>query len=724
MCLHSISRSRGSLRFIASIGLFGLLCLSASAQTSSNCNTAASTPSAVASTGLAEQIGNIVLTCSGGNVGSSVIAALYITLNTNVTNSLDTNGNPLNITVTGSGPATVSANPPALTSATTVAITNLTYVVPSPNSLPVTITISGIRAAVALVQNAQSGTVVNATFVGVGFFSLTPTQLPIALGTVPLLGSILNNGVNCNGSPLPPTTDFPTFVGTGTTSSAVRITEANTTAFTSLTQNPAATNGTRILVQLTGYPAGTQLWVPSALVGNSGSVPTSAGQFGSSIAGGTYTPNANQLLLTLISGADQNGVGGTFVTPLPSSGTSFTGMTQLTVSNGSAYAVYEVLDDSPYVEESVQVPVFIVNSQTNCNAPANATFSIMEAPLSTVSIATATDPIPRYIVGPLASDCQQTGDCNQNYFPVLSADTTPISFTGASLGLVQTAPLTLLNNGGSVMSYTTSTVYQSGANWLTITPSAADIPSSLTLTVSADPTLLQPGTYNATITVNAGEAGTASIPVTFTVGPPGVTIRAIVNAASFQTGIAPGSYVALYGQLLAGTNVGVTFNGLAATVIPVPAPYNQTQINLIIPSSLTPQSGALVVVTVDGKVSNTYSATLLANAPGIFTPGILNSDSLLNTASNPAKRGSFVQVYLTGLAIPVIGTVSVTMGGQTGIVPLYAGAQPTLPALDQINVTIPASLAFTGTSTPLAVCISTLPSTPAVCSNSVSLYVQ
>ncbi len=216
----------------------------------------------------------------------------------------------------------------------------------------------------------------------------------------------------------------------------------------------------------------------------------------------------------------------------------------------------------------------------------------------------------------------------------------------------------------------------------------------------------------------------ASIPVTFTVGPPGVTVRALVSAASYQASISPGSYVALYGQLLAGTNISITFNGVPATIIPVPAPYNQTQINLIVPSTLTPQSGVRVIVTVDGKISNTFVVTLAANAPGIFTPGILNSDASLNTASNPAKRGSFVSVYLTGLAVPVTGTVSVNMGGQTGIIPSFAGAQPTLPALDQVNVTIPPSLVFTGNSTQLAVCVSTLPTTPSICSNSVALYFQ
>ena len=200
-----------------------------------------------------------------------------------------------------------------------------------------------------------------------------------------------------------------------------------------------------------------------------------------------------------------------------------------------------------------------------------------------------------------------------------------------------------------------------------------------------------------------------------------------MNAASFQTGpVAPGAYVALFGLDLAGTsgtgtNPAVTFNGLSASVI-----YSSpTQINLIVPPSLSGQTSAAVVVSVSGQVSNSFTLALTANEPGIFTPGILNSDSSVNSASKPATRGTFVQVYLTGLAIPVLGgSITVNMGSQTGITTLYAGAQPTYPALDQVNVTVPASLTFTGNSTPLTVCVSSLLLSAPVCSNSVSLYVQ
>jgi uncharacterized protein (TIGR03437 family) len=326
----------------------------------------------------------------------------------------------------------------------------------------------------------------------------------------------------------------------------------------------------------------------------------------------------------------------------------------------------------------------------------------------------------------LGSDCQQTGDCNANYFPVLSISSAPISLVGSSMGAAQNVSVAMSNSGGTQLNLAISIVYQNGSGWLTATPTSTA--GALSLAVSASPASLQQGIYTATINVNAGEAGTAAIPVTFTVGPEGITIQSIVNAASFVAGpVAQGSYVALSGIDLtgatpvAGAIPTVTFNGLNANVIYSSA----TQINLIVPASLSGQAAATVVVSINGQVSNSFAVTLSANEPGIFTPGILNFDYSANTASNPAKRGAFVQVYLTGLAIPVLsGSVTVNMGGQTAITPLYAGPQGTLPALDQVNVTVPATLAFTGNSTLLAVCVTPLPGTPSICSNAVNLYLQ
>jgi len=217
--------------------------------------------------------------------------------------------------------------------------------------------------------------------------------------------------------------------------------------------------------------------------------------------------------------------------------------------------------------------------------------------------------------------------------------------------------------------------------------------------------------------------------VIFTVSSPLPTITAVQNAASFQTGaVAAGSYVALYGTNFAGSNLTVSFNNQLATVVSetvLPAPNsNITQINTIIPPALAGLASVPAVVTINGVASAPFTVTLAGNAPGIFTPGIVNANGSVNTASSPATHGNFVAVYLTGLAIPVAaGSVTVNIGSQTGLVPLYAGAQGTEAALDQINVTVPANLTFSGNSTSLSACV-TVAAGQQVCSNTVTLYVQ
>ena len=67
--------------------------------------------------------------------------------------------------------------------------------------------------------------------------------------------------------------------------------------------------------------------------------------------------------------------------------------------------------------------------------------------------------------------------------------------------------------------------------------------------------------------------------------------------------------------------------------------------------------------------------------------------------------------------------MTVNLGNLTNLIPAFAGAQPTLPALDQVNIVVPASL-LSGTSpVPLQVCI---PGSVGqqVCSNQVSLYIK
>jgi uncharacterized protein (TIGR03437 family) len=357
-----------------------------------------------------------------------------------------------------------------------------------------------------------------------------------------------------------------------------------------------------------------------------------------------------------------------------------------------------------------------VNSyQTNLSAVAG--------PISTSVVATSTDPVPRYIESALLPDCQQTGDCSAGYFPVLTISTNPVAISGASLGPVETVSVPISDGGGSQLNLSISVDYDSGSGWLTAVPVAKS--GQLVLSLAADPASLQPGPDKATVNLDAGGGGSAAIPVVFSVTQKGITIQAIVNAASYQSGsLAPGAYVAIFGHDLLGTTGSqaapiVTFDNVPASVI-----YSSpTQINLIVPPGLAAQNSATVHVAVGNETSNAFQVTLTPNMPGIFSPGFVNSDGSVNSALNAAVRGDYLQVYMTGLAFPTVpGAITVNIGDQRGIAPLFAGPQPTYPALDQINVTIPASLS--GGSVPLAVCVTTLPGTQPLCSNSETLYIR
>src|SRR5215469_12276505 len=97
----------GIVRIISSALLFCSFSFTLLGQ-SPTCTVTNTTPT-VHSEGLAEQVGDISFNCSGG-VGP-VSSLIVISLNTNITNRLDANGNLTNITLTG---ATVPVDQPPI----------------------------------------------------------------------------------------------------------------------------------------------------------------------------------------------------------------------------------------------------------------------------------------------------------------------------------------------------------------------------------------------------------------------------------------------------------------------------------------------------------------------------------------------------------------------------------------------------------------------------------
>ena len=204
------------------------------------------------------------------------------------------------------------------------------------------------------------------------------------------------------------------------------------------------------------------------------------------------------------------------------------------------------------------------------------------------------------------------------------------------------------------------------------------------------------------------------------------------NAASFVEGpVAPGELVALRGldfgpdqgavpavaaripTQVAG--VRVLFDGIAGPII-----YAQSQqINVQVPLEVAGKTSTQVHVEYLGVSSNTATLALASAVPALFTSNYtsqqaaaVNEDGTLNSATNPAKRGSFVSLYGTGGGLT--NPTGVT-GGFTPLSPLefftqpvtvqigsfdaevqYAGAAPTLSSgLFQINIRVPANLPVT-----------------------------
>ncbi|HJT90106.1 MAG TPA: IPT/TIG domain-containing protein, partial [Bryobacteraceae bacterium] len=435
--------------------------------------------------------------------------------------------------------------------------------------------------------------------------------------------------------------------------------------------------------------------------------PTSGGDLGLPQAVGQYVPSSGTLLLARVQGADSTGAGGIPVpAPVGSGPVLLDSVSPVPLSNGAGYAVYEVIDANPGITESVQFPTFVAITSTA--APALAQESVSLAPVSTVTVASTTAPIPRFAPVIPPPDCGSLGDCGAGYFPHLSVDTAPIQLTavsGASRGSTA-ANIGVRNTGGGVITWSVTANYSSGSGWLQLNQSTGT--GSGSVGVMANPKNLAPGAYQASIVIDAGSLGSQTIPVTLTVQPPsgatagsssptGPVIDTVVNAATFTvTPLVPGSLATLFGSHFAGKVVSVTFNGSSAQVLYA----GDTQINVQVPAELGTQGAATISVTVDGSSSSPQTVTLAPAWPAIFAHGVLNQDNTGNAASAPAKAGTVLQIFATG--IPDNATVSAQIGGQMNLVPLYAGPAPGIPGVQQVNVAVPDGLA--PGNTPLVIC--------------------
>lgn len=260
--------------------------------------------------------------------------------------------------------------------------------------------------------------------------------------------------------------------------------------------------------------------------------------------------------------------------------------------------------------------------------------------------------------------------------------------------------------------------------WLTAAMDRSETPSFGT--VSADPSGMAAGVYSGNIIVSASDAlnSPLMIPVTLTITGAPVAAGTLSNGASFGAGgLSPNEIVTLFAaNLTCPGTLGVSVNG-----VPVPAlGATSTQVSFTVPQNAGTSGTALIQVTCDGRPIATASGSLVPLAPAIFARGqngqgqaaALNQDNSSNGASNPARRGRYLSLYVTGfgeLSAPgsdglrrITGTITVLVGGIPATIS-YAGEAPGFTlGLQQINILIPDN-APVGSAVPVSVTINGVP---------------
>lgn len=298
---------------------------------------------------------------------------------------------------------------------------------------------------------------------------------------------------------------------------------------------------------------------------------------------------------------------------------------------------------------------------------------------------------------------------------LIFADSPPLSGTA---GVKLTAPLTVLVTDAN------SAPAPGIAVALSATNATLDAASVVTDAQGRAGVSVILGTAGiATITATVAGLAPASISITVAASVAAPTISAVVNGASFQSPIAPGSWITLAGTNFAPSAVSASVVPLPTTVggvrvrvnnIPIPLLYVVGgQINAQLPYEI-PAGNSSVTVEFNGIFSAPFAFKVQNVAPGIFLYGanravaqnISDDGSVsLNTSGNPVIAGKLMLVYLTGqgkLDNPVptgdvaggsplsrpTAAYSATVGGQAAAVD-FLGMTPGNIALVQANIHIP-----------------------------------
>lgn len=240
--------------------------------------------------------------------------------------------------------------------------------------------------------------------------------------------------------------------------------------------------------------------------------------------------------------------------------------------------------------------------------------------------------------------------------------------------------------------------------------------------------------YTANITLQPAAACSVS-------GTPAISSGGVISAGDFggQAGVAPGTWIEIYGQNLAGSTrewggsdftgsnaptqldgVGVTIGGKAAFIRFI----SPGQVNVQVPDG-TGTGPVPVVVTNCGGSSAAATVTASATLPGVLAPASFKAGgkqyvaaqltdgkfagdpSVISVTERPAKPGETITLYGIGFGpVNPASAAGVIVSGQnqlTGALKVmfgqvqataipYQGLSPGFVGLYQINVTVPSTV--------------------------------
>jgi minor extracellular serine protease Vpr len=212
---------------------------------------------------------------------------------------------------------------------------------------------------------------------------------------------------------------------------------------------------------------------------------------------------------------------------------------------------------------------------------------------------------------------------------------------------------------------------------------------------------------------------------------PAINSNGVVNTGSFQVGrgLAPGSYISIFGASLADAVVGTPTLSLPVSVGTVSVSFDggglslpghihfvsPGQVDVQIPWEFQGQSSVAMTVSEGYIASAVYTVPLNTYSPGIFefndnghlSAAATDNNGVVFTQANPAKRGQTIVLYVNGLG-PVdqqefsgeptplppplanTGTATVTIGNIAAHVD-FSGLSPGWVGLYQVNVDVPSN---------------------------------